>query len=75
MEPGSPYRIHKGSPIIPVLSRINPIPRIDTDFFRIHSNIPSRLRLGPHKGLHLTCLTVIILKALLPSTHRITFWI
>ena len=31
--------IHKGSPIIPILSRINPIPRIDTNFFKVHSNI------------------------------------
>ena len=32
-------RIHKGSPIIPIQSWINPIPRIDTHFFNIHSNI------------------------------------
>ena len=28
-----------GSPIIHILNRINPIPRIDTYFFKIHSNI------------------------------------
>ena len=33
------FRIHKGFPIIPVLSWLNPIPHIDTYFFRIHSNI------------------------------------
>ena len=32
-------RIHKGSPIIPILSRINPIPRTDTYLFKVHSNI------------------------------------
>jgi len=28
-----------GSPIIPILSQMNPIPGIDTYFFKIHSNI------------------------------------
>ena len=32
-------RIHKGSPIIPILSRINPILRIVTYLFKVHSNI------------------------------------
>ena len=32
-------RKFKGSRIIPILSRINPIARIDTYFFKIHSNI------------------------------------
>ena len=32
-------RIHKGSPVVPILSRINPLARIDTYFFKIHSNI------------------------------------
>jgi hypothetical protein len=32
-------RIHKCSPIIPILSRINTIPRIDTYFLKFHSNI------------------------------------
>jgi hypothetical protein len=31
--------MHKGSPIIPILNRINPIPRIDTYFFKVYSNI------------------------------------
>jgi hypothetical protein len=41
------FRIQKGSPIIPILIWINPIPRIDTYFFfQIHSNIicPSTLK-------------------------------
>ena len=39
----------KGSPIIPILSRINPIIRIDTYLFKVHSNIvlPSTPR-PPH---------------------------
>ena len=39
MEPGVQCRIHKGSPIIPILSKPNPIPRNDTYFFKICSNI------------------------------------
>ena len=47
-------RIHKGSPIIPILSRINPIPRMDTHIFKIHFNIvlPSTTR--PSKR-HIYC--------------------
>ena len=30
------FRIHKGSQIISILSRINPIPRIDTYIFKVH---------------------------------------
>ena len=33
------YCIHKGSQIIPILSWINPILRIDTFIFQAHSNI------------------------------------
>jgi hypothetical protein len=38
----------QGLPIIPILSRINPVPPINTYFFKIHSNIvlPSMVRLG-----------------------------
>ena len=32
-------RIHKGSPMIHILSRINPIPRIDAYLFKVYSNI------------------------------------
>ena len=32
-------RIHKSSLIIPIVGRINRVPRIDTYFFMIHSNI------------------------------------
>jgi hypothetical protein len=32
------FRIHTGSPIIPILSRIKSIPRIDTYLFKVHSN-------------------------------------
>ena len=38
-KPEAQCRIHKGSPIIPIPSRINPIPRIDTRLFKVHSNI------------------------------------
>ena len=38
--------IHKGSPVTSILNQINPIPRIDTYFFKIYSNIvlPSMAR-------------------------------
>ena len=39
MEPEVQCCIRKNSPIISPLSRINPIPRIDTHFFKIHSII------------------------------------
>ena len=39
MNPEVQCRIHKGSPIIPILSRINPIPHIDTYLFKVHFNI------------------------------------
>ena len=37
--PEAEYSIHKGPPIIPILSRINPILRIDTNLLKVHSNI------------------------------------
>jgi hypothetical protein len=36
--------VHKGSPIMRFLSRINPIPHIDTYFFKINSKIFSSYR-------------------------------
>ena len=40
------YLIHKGTPTIHILSRINPIPQIDTYLFKIHYNtiLPSTPR-------------------------------
>ena len=42
MEPGVQFRIHKGSPIIPILNQINPIPHIDAHFFKIYSKTVMR---------------------------------
>ena len=39
MKPGGSMPRSQGLLIIPILSRINPLPRIDTYFFKIHSNI------------------------------------
>ena len=36
--PETQCRIHKGSAIIPILTQINPIPRIGTYPFKVHSN-------------------------------------
>jgi hypothetical protein len=66
--PEAECSIHKGSPIIPILSQINLIPRIDTYFFMIHSNIVSHLCLGLPKGLFPVSVPAKILKALLPSS-------
>ena len=51
-DPEVQCRIHKGSPIIPTLSQINPIPHIITYFFKVQSNIvlPSTPR-SPQKSL------------------------
>ena len=66
-------RIQKGPPIIPILSRINQIPRINTYFFQIHSNLSSHLRLGLPKGLFPVGVSVNIYKALLPSSILATW--
>ena len=57
----------QGPPIISILSRINPIPRIDTHFFKIILILSSHLRLGPRNGLSPVDLPDKILKALLLS--------
>ena len=59
-------RIHKGSPVIPFLSRINPTPRIPISLRSILI-LFSYVRLGLPKGLFPECVPVNILKALLPS--------
>ena len=52
--------------IIPILSRINLIPRIYTYFFKVHSSIVLHLRLCLRKGLFPVGLPFKILKALQP---------
>ena len=61
-------RFHEGSLIIPILSQINPISRIDNYFFKVHSNIFPHLRLDLPKGLFPVGLPAKILKALLSSS-------
>ena len=73
MEHGGSMPQSQGLSNIPILSRIVPIPRIDTYLFKVHSNIvlpstPSRL-----KGLFPAGLPVNILKALLPSSILATW--
>ena len=48
MEPSGLMPHHKGSPIILILSQTNPNPRIDTNFFKVHSNtvLPTTPRLS-----------------------------
>jgi hypothetical protein len=62
------YRIQKGSPIIPILRWTNPIPRIDTHFIKIHSNIvlPSTPR--PSYKSRFVGEPINIYKALEPSS-------
>ena len=57
--------IHAGSPIIPILCRIDPIPRIDTYFLRSILILSFHLRLGLPKGFFPEVVPVQILKALL----------
>ena len=69
MEPGRSMPHHKDSPIIPILTRINPIPRIDSLPISLRSIlILSYLRLGLPKGLFPVGVPVKILKAPLPSS-------
>ena len=69
MEPGGSV-LHSQRPlIIPILSRINPIPRIYTYLFKEHFNIALLSRLVLPKGLFPVGLPVKILKTL------ISFWL
>ena len=64
------WHIHMGSPIIPILNRINPIPHIFTYLFKDHSNIvlPSMPR--PPKGLFLVGIKSIRAKYVLKYTYN-----
>ena len=64
MELGVQCRIHKGSPVIPILSRLNLIPNIATYIFKIHSIliVSSHLRLDLPTGLFPVGLPIGILK-------------
>jgi hypothetical protein len=66
-------RTHKVSPIVPILSRINHIPRIDTYFFKIILILSYHLHLGLPKGLFLVDVPVKILEALLPLSFLATW--
>ena len=68
MKPGCLSRIHKGSPVMTILSQINPIPRIDTISLISIQILSSHLRLGLPKDLLPIHVSVKILKALLPSS-------
>ena len=48
MEPGD---LMPNSQIIPTLSRINPIPRIYTYFYNVHSNIINKLNIHQYTKL------------------------
>ena len=58
------------SPIIPILSRINPITHIDTYLFKVHSNIVLQSTQRSPKTLFSESIAGKILKALLPSSTR-----
>ena len=61
MESGGSMPFHKDSLIIHILSRINPIPRFDTYFFKVLSNIVSHIRLDLPKGLIILIIIIIII--------------
>ena len=69
MEPGDLMPHLQGSSIIPILSRVNLTPRIDTYFFKIHSNIVLPLTPSLLKGPLPVGLAV---KALIPSSIMTT---
>ena len=66
MEPEGSMPHSKGSQIIPILSQINPIPHIDTYFYKFHSNIVLLFVPRPSKGLFPVGLPIKILEGLLP---------
>ena len=68
MNPEVKCHIHKGSPIVSILSRIDPIPRIDTYFLRSILILSPHLRLGLLRYLFRVTLFVKILKSLLSSS-------
>ena len=52
----------QGLPIIPIVNQINPVPRIDTYLFKIHSNVVLHLGPGLPKGLFHVGIPVKILR-------------
>ena len=72
MAPKVQCRIHKGSPKISILNRINPIPRIDTYFFKIHLMLFYHLGLGLLKSFFSVSLPVTILKTHITSSNLAT---
>ena len=71
MEHGIQYRIHDFPPVIPILSRINPIPHTDFYFFKIHSNIVFQSTPRPSKRAFSHSLTLDDTKYVV--THRGAF--
>ena len=68
MEPGGPLPHSQGHPLIPVLSRINPILRIDTGLFKIHFNVVLPYMSRPSERALSCRLPVKILNVLLASS-------
>ena len=64
--------VQKVLPIKPILSRINPVPRIDAYLFNIYSDIFLSSSLGFPKGIFLVCFTFKTGKALLLSSILVT---
>ena len=61
-------RIHKGSSVLPILSRINPIPLLIQIYLRSILILSSDQHLGFPKGPFPVGLSINILKSLLPSS-------
>jgi hypothetical protein len=60
------YRIHKGPPLVPILSQINPVHTTPSYLSKNHLNISSHLRLGLPSGLFPSGFPTKIPYALLP---------